>query len=214
MRISRNRNWGHPTLVQFLEELSERARGAAGPDSSWATCHSRAAAHVQGTRQPQVGLDADIWLTPMPDHELTREEREEMMATMVVAGNRKDVDPKVWTPAHLALIKAAAEDPRVSRIFVNTAIKKALCRDAGDDRAWLHKVQPWLGHDWHFHVRLSCPPDSPECEPLPPRDAGDGCDGKEMDRWSSEAIDGPSSLRPGPKMAELPADCWQVLNAP
>ena len=86
---------------------------------------------LAGHTSHQVGLDADIWLTPMPDRELTRQEREEMMATMVVAANRKDVDPKVWTPAHVALIKAAAEDPHVTRIFVNPAIKKALCRDAG-----------------------------------------------------------------------------------
>jgi penicillin-insensitive murein endopeptidase len=36
-----------------------------------------------------LGLDVDIWLTPMPEHALTRLEREEMMATMAVAANRK-----------------------------------------------------------------------------------------------------------------------------
>ena len=72
---------------------------------------------------------------PMPDRELTRQEREEMSATMVVAEDRTDVDPKVWTPAHLNVIKAAAKDPQVARIFVNAAIKKALCREAGNDRA-------------------------------------------------------------------------------
>jgi hypothetical protein len=44
--------------------------------------------------------------------------------------------------------------------------------------------------------------------------AGDGCTGKEMHRWSSEALpDGPSSPRPGPKIAELSAARRQVLNA-
>jgi penicillin-insensitive murein DD-endopeptidase len=216
MRVSRNRNWGHPTLVQFLEELSERAARSGWPGLLLGDMSQpRGGPIFNGHASHQVGLDADIWLTPMPNHELSREEREEMMATVVVAKDRKDVDPTVWTPAHLALVKAAAEDPRVNRLFVNTAIKKALCRDAGGDRAWLRKVQPWLGHDWHFHVRLNCPPDSPECEPLPPRDAGDGCVGKEMHRWSSDSIDGtPSKSRPGPKMAELPAACRQVLNAP
>jgi penicillin-insensitive murein endopeptidase len=161
----------------------------------------------------QVGLDVDIWLTPMPDRELTRAEREEMMSTSVLTKDRKDVDPKLWTPAHVALIKAATEDPRVSRVFVNTAIKKALCRDVGAEREWLGKVQPWLGHDWHFHVRLHCPSDSPECEPQLPREAGDGCRAKEMDRWPSVLVPTPSN-RPGPKMAELPAACRQVLNAP
>jgi penicillin-insensitive murein endopeptidase len=215
MRVSRNHNWGHPTLVQFIEELSERAarsgwHGLLLGDMS----QPRGGPMFRGHASHQVGLDVDIWLTPMPDHELSQAEREEMMATVVIAKDRKDVDPNLWTPAHFALLKAAAEDARVDRIFVNTAIKKALCREAGSDRAWLRKVQPWLGHDWHFHVRLSCPPDSPECEPLPQRAAGDGCAGKEMHRWSSEPIDGPSLLRPGPKMSELPAACRQVLNAP
>jgi penicillin-insensitive murein endopeptidase len=88
---------------------------------------------------------------------------------------------------------------------VNTAIKKALCRDAGKDRAWLGKVQPWLGHDWHFHVRLNCPADSPDCEPQPPRPAGDGCTGSEMRRFSSEPLPETTQPRAGPKIAELPA---------
>jgi penicillin-insensitive murein endopeptidase len=217
MRLSRNRNWGHPALVQFIEELSERAARSGWPglligDMS----QPRGGPMLNGHKSHQVGLDVDIWLTPMPDHGLTREEREEMMATVVVAKDRKDVDPKVWTPAHAALIKAAAEDPQVNRIFVNTAIKRGLCRHAGDDRAWLRKVQPWLWHDWHFHVRLNCPADSPECESQPTRDADDGCTGKEMHRWSSDAIadTGPSNPGPGPRMADLPPACRQVLNAP
>ena len=124
-----------------------------------------------GHASHQVGLDADIWLTPMPDRQLTRVEREEMSATMIVREDRLDVDPQVWTPAHVNLIKAAAKDSQVNRIFVNAAIKKALCRDAGSDRHWLGKAQPWWGHDFHFHVRLNCPSGSPECSPQPPRPA-------------------------------------------
>jgi penicillin-insensitive murein DD-endopeptidase len=214
MRLSRNRNWGHPSLVEFIEQFSERMtrsgwRGLLIGDMS----QPRGGPMLTGHVSHQVGLDVDIWLTPMPDRELTRAEREEMMATVMLTKDRKDVDPKLWTPLHMALVKAAAEDPRVSRVLINTAIKKALCRDAGDDREWLHKVQPWLGHDWHFHIRLHCPPDSPQCEPQPLREAGDGCRGKEMSRWPSELIPTPWP-RPGPKMAELPAACRQVLNAP
>jgi penicillin-insensitive murein endopeptidase len=220
MRLSRNRNWGHPTLVQFLERLADQA-----PKTGWHgllvgdMSQPRGGPMITGHASHQVGLDADIWLTPMPDRELSREEREEMSATMVVAENRKDVDPKVWTPAHVAVIKAAAQDPNVARMFVNAAIKKALCRDAGSDRAWLSKVQPWWGHDYHFHVRLICPADSPACTPQPARPAGDGC-GKELDHWFTDAElhpkpdPTPPSPRAGPKMADLPAACRQVLLAP
>src|SRR5881296_524284 len=138
MRLSRNRNWGHPKLVELLERLSENGAKVGWPgllvgDMS----QPRGGPMLTGHASHQVGLDADIWLTPMPARELTAVEREEMSATMVVATDRKDVDPKVWTPADTALIKAAAEEPAVERIFVNAAIKKALCREAGDDRTWL-----------------------------------------------------------------------------
>ena len=220
MRLSRNRNWGHPDLVAFLERLADQApktgwRGLLLGDMS----QPRGGPLLAGHASHQVGLDADIWLTQMPDHELTQEERETMMATMVVAEDRKDVDPKVWTPAHVALIKAAAEDPAVTRIFVNAAIKKALCRDAGSDRAWLSKVQPWWGHDWHFHVRLGCPAGETDCQPQPPRPANDGCGKKDLDPWIGKADHNPrldtkpSVPRAGPKMSDLPAACRQVLLA-
>ena len=216
MRLSRNRNWGHPKLVEFLERLANEA-----PKTGWNgllvgdMSQPRGGPMLGGHASHQVGLDADIWLTPMPNRELTREEREYMMATMIVAPDRTDVDRQVWTPAHVNLIRAAAEDPDVARIFVNPAIKKALCRDAGKDRAWLSKVQPWWGHDWHFHVRLNCPADSPQCEPQPARPADDGC-GKGLDKWIKDAahVTLGHNPRPGPKMSELPAACRQVGLAP
>jgi len=116
----------------------------------------------------------------------------------------------VWTPAHVALIRAAAKDPEVARIFVNAAIKKALCRDAGSDRAWLSKVQPWWGHDYHFHVRLNCPADSPQCEPQPPRPSGDGCSSKDLDPWFTEAMlhpkPSPFPVKPKPSRPRASGD--------
>jgi penicillin-insensitive murein DD-endopeptidase len=220
MRLSRNRNWGHPNLIQTLERLANQApktgwRGLLVGDMS----QPRGGPMRTGHASHQVGLDADIWFTPMPDRELTRLEREEISATMVVAEDRRDVDPKVWTPAHVKVIKAAAQDPQVLRIFVNPAIKKALCRDAGSDRSWLSKVQPWWGHDYHFHIRISCPADSPDCAPQPPLPPNDGCSSKDLDHWFTEEIlhPRPAPIQPKPKpplrMADLPPACRQVLLA-
>jgi penicillin-insensitive murein endopeptidase len=220
MRLSRNRNWGHPAMVRYLEDLSAKGaklgwRGLLVGDMSQA----RGGPMITGHASHQVGLDADIWLTPMPARELTRAEREEMSATMIVAPDRKDVDPNVWTPAHGAIIKAAAEDPQVERIFVNPAIKKALCREAGGNRTWLNKVRAYWGHDYHFHVRIRCPADSPECKPQDPVPAGEGC-GKDLDHWFTDAIlypkpsPTPPKPRPSLKMADLPLTCRQVLLAP
>jgi len=223
MRLSRNRNWGHPKLVEFLERLSDKGtkvgwRGLLVGDMS----QPRGGPMLTGHASHQVGLDADIWLTPMPDHELTRVEREETSATMMVAPDRKDVDSHVWTPAHTALIKAAAEEPEVERIFVNAAIKKALCREAGDDRAWLNKVRQYWQHDYHFHVRIHCPADSPDCKPQQAVPAGDGC-GKDLDWWFTDAVlhpkpppppTTPPQPRPQVTLNDLPPACRQVLHAP
>jgi penicillin-insensitive murein endopeptidase len=221
MRLSRNRNWGHPNLIAFLERLSANAAKVAGWPGLLVGDMSqpRGGPMLTGHASHQVGLDADIWLSPMPDHELTREEREETSATNVVAANRLDVDPSVWTPSHGKLIKTAAEDPEVERVFVNAAIKKALCREAGGNRDWLDKVRPWWGHDYHFHVRIRCPTDSPECKPQPPAPAVDGC-GKELNYWFSNAVlhppppKEPAKPKPALTMADLPAACRQVLLAP
>jgi penicillin-insensitive murein DD-endopeptidase len=220
MRLSRNRNWGHPSLIRFLERLS-----ATGAKVGWPgllvgdMSQPRGGPMFTGHASHQVGLDADIWDTPMPNRELTRREREEMSATMMVAADRKDVDPKVWRPGNAAIIKAAAEDPQVQRIFVNAAVKKALCREAGSDRAWLQKVRPFWEHDYHFHVRLFCPADSPTCKHQDPVPAGDGC-GKELDWWFTDAVLHPKPVPESPhprdfiKMSNLPSACRQVLDAP
>jgi penicillin-insensitive murein DD-endopeptidase len=221
MRLSRNRYWGHPDLVALIKRLAAKARKDAGWPGILVGDMSqpRGGPMFTGHASHQVGLDADIWLTPMPNRQLSRNEREETSAVMMVRTDRLDIDPHAWTPTHLAVIRAAALEPSVQRIFVNAAIKKALCREAGSDRAWLSKVQPWWGHDYHFHVRMSCPADSPECTGQPPREPGDGC-GKGLDHWFTEAIlrpkpsPTPSQPRPGPKMADLPAACRQVLLAP
>jgi penicillin-insensitive murein endopeptidase len=221
MRLSRNRNWGHPELVRAMERLAEKVPKVSG----WPgllmgdMAQARGGPMLTGHSSHQIGLDADIWLTPMPKRELSRVEREEMSATNVVRADRKDVDPSVWTKDHGAVIKAAAQDPKVERIIVNAAIKKALCREAGNDRSWLRKVRPWWGHNYHFHVRIGCPADSPECREQDPTPASDGC-GSELDYWFSDAILNPPPPKEKPKpkppitMADLPPACRQVLLTP
>jgi len=220
MRLSRNRNWGHPDLVAFLERLAEKAKkvgwnGLLVGDMS----QPRGGPMLSGHASHQVGLDADIWLTPMPDRTLSREEREFMSAVNMVREDRLDVDPNVWTHERTELIRAAARDAEVERIFVNAAIKKALCREAGPDRDWLAKVRPWWGHDYHFHVRIYCPVDSPQCKPQPPPEPGDGC-GHELDYWFKESTlhPIPPLFPPKPKppltLAGLPAACRGVVMAP
>ena len=171
MRLSRNRNWGHPSLVRFLERFAPAAAKATG----WRgvlvgdMAQPRGGPAVSDHMSHQIGLDVDIWFMPMPDHTLSQEEREKIAAIDVVAADRKTVDPVKWTPATAAFIRTAAEQPEVERVLVNAAIKKELCRMEGKQHfAWMSKVRPWYGHADHIHVRLKCPADSPQCRQQPP----------------------------------------------
>ena len=221
MRLSRNRNWGHPNLIAFLERFAATVPSV----SQWPgilvgdMSQPRGGPMLTGHASHQIGLDADIWLTPMPKREFTRDEREKISATMIVRKDRLDVDAAVWTPSHIAVIKAAAQDPEVERVLVNAAIKKALCRDAKGDRAWLQKVRPYWGHDYHMHVRLSCPEGAKECRPQDPVTPGEGC-GPELDWWFSDENlhPKPTATPPKPKppmlVKDLPDACRQVVLAP
>ena len=117
--------------------LHEAAVAQGAKDAGWPgllvgdMAQPRGGPMITGHASHQIGLDADIWLTPMPEHLLTRQEREEMSATMVVRARPARRRSEGLDAGHLAVIKAAAQDPQVERIFVNAAIKKALCREAG-----------------------------------------------------------------------------------
>lgn len=214
MRLSRNRNWGHPNLIKFLERFANKVPSIGWPGLLVGDmAQPRGGPMLTGHWSHQVGLDADIWLTPMPDHELTRQEREELMATNVVNDDWNDVNATVWGPRYIGLYKMAAQDPEVERVLANPAIKKALCRDVKGDRSWLHKVRPVFGHNYHFHVRIGCPKDSPDCkaQPVPPND--EGC-GKDLDWWFGKKA---RDIKPGVSrsilMSALPAACKQILMA-
>jgi penicillin-insensitive murein endopeptidase len=223
MRLSRNRMWGHPELISLVEQIARKAprearwNGLLVGDIS----QPRGGPMLTGHASHQIGLDADIWLTQMPDRRLSQQERETMSATNLVRSDWMDVDPAIYTRSHLALIRLAAKEAKVSRIFVNPAIKVALCRDAGADRGWLSKVRPMWGHNYHFHIRIACPKGEASCvdQPLPQDE--DGC-GSELQDWLKKQYaamnkprpTGPASKpKPPPKpwtLDDLPDECREV----
>jgi penicillin-insensitive murein endopeptidase len=214
MRPSRNRSWGAPVLIDFLERFAASLPGAAGWPGLLVgdMAQPRGGPMLTGHASHQLGIEADIWLTPMPDRRLSPAERDEMPATNVVAQNGLDVDPGKWTPQHRKLLEAAARSPGVARIFVNPAIKKALCREAGADRGWLRVIRPWWGHNYHFHLRLSCPAGQPQCENQQPPPPGDGCD--QLGWWFTEEALHPKPGPPKPplRIVQMPAACAALVR--
>ncbi len=217
IRLSRNRNWGHPELVTFLTRFAGKVPAATGWPGLLVgdMAQPRGGPMKTGHASHQIGLDADIWLTPMPARVLSRQEREDMEPVNLVAADWNDIEPARWTKGHLALIRLAAMEPQVERIFVNPAIKKALCREAGTDRGWLNRVRPAYGHNYHMHIRLGCPAGEAECTRQAPQPPGDGC-GKDLDWWFTDEARNPKPSKPVPPltMAQLPEACRRVLTAP
>lgn len=214
IRLSRKRNYGHPILTRYLQELGRQAeRQGLGVMMIADLSQPRGGPMPNGHASHQIGLDADIWLR-LDQPLLSRQARETPTAIRYVDYDRMDI-ARDWTEGQRRLVKLAASDSRVDRIFVHPVIKRELCRAAGPaDGAWLARVRPWWGHDAHMHVRLSCPADSPDCAPQKPPPPGDGC-GEEVESWIADATRPVESKPPGeqkPRVATLPKACQAVLK--
>lgn len=224
MRLSRNRRWGHPQMISLIEQLSKDAPSVGWPGILIGdVSQPRGGPMLSGHASHQIGLDADIWLTPMPDRRMSAKEREDLPFTSMLKENKfLTVNDKVWTPAHARLIMLAAGYPQVERIFVNPAIKKKLCDTWTGDRSALGKVRPIYGHDAHFHIRIGCPQGTAGCKPQAAVGPGDGCD-KSLawwftdEPWAKPKKD-PNAKPPKPprpmQLSDLPKACAVVLQAP
>lgn len=219
MRLSRNRNWGHPELVDFAKTLSRKATrfGWAGlyfGDFS----QPRGGPMLSGHRSHQIGLDADIWLYPVSKLNLSRNKRENISAISMRRNNGAFVNSN-WTRAHHEVVKAAAKDKRVARIFIFPGAKVQMCKDEKGNKNWLRKVRPWWGHHYHFHVRLSCPRGSRNCVDQAPPPQGHGC--AEAQDWVNNILNPPPPPKNPPKakprrelrLADLPRACTGVLQS-
>lgn len=209
IRYARNRYYGHPQLLSYLQNLGKKAKQAGLPPMLIGDMGMPAGGRFSsGHASHQTGLDADIWLRfgPMDDKTAAKPDG---LGLLVVNPGAQNVNSN-WQPQHQTLIKLAAQDPRVDRIFVNPAIKVKLCQTAGQDRDWLRKIRPWYAHDSHFHVRLTCPADAASCENQAPIPAGDGC-GDELYSWFEPAQ--PSSTPKNKTLPQPPVQCQMILSS-
>ena len=224
MRLSRNRRWGNPAMIQLLEKFSQDAvqlgwgSGILIGDIS----QPRGGPMITGHASHQIGLDADIWFQPKPAQPLSAQTREDMpFISMLDKKKFLTVNPDRWTPTHARLVMQAASYPQVERVFVNPAIKKKLCDTWTGDRDLLGKVRPVYGHDEHFHIRMFCPPGTPSCKAQAPVASGDGCD-KSLAWWFTKEPWAAPKKDPNAKpvkprfttLSDLPKACTALLAAP
>lgn len=219
MRLSRNRNWAHPETVNYVQELSAKAARQPGWNGLYVgdLSQPRGGPMLSGHASHQIGLDADIWLKSADNLNLSASTRENISSVSMRRDRGAFVNNN-WTPAHHEILKAAASDPRVARIFIFPGAKVQMCNDAKGDRSWLRKIRPWYGHHYHFHVRLACPSGTRGCVDQTPPPAGDGC--ADAQAWVNNILNPPPPNPNAPKrrpkreilLADLPAQCAAVLQ--
>ena len=233
MRLSRQRNFGHPVLVDYLVDLSAKVtrfgwNGIYIGDLG----NPRGGPMNSGHASHQMGLDADIWFLKPRRLDLTQAEREKISSISIRTDDQLRVNEN-WDASYREMLKAAASDPRVDRIFVAAAIKIEMCKTAtAADTKWLQRIRPERNHQDHLHVRLKCPPGSALCQTQKPTvselsKGGSGCD-ETLAYWVSDAFLHPKPVKPSknpepPKprkrgaremlMADLPGQCMAVLKA-
>jgi penicillin-insensitive murein endopeptidase len=215
----RHRNYGHPMLIDYLQTLGRAVHAKSLGSILIADLgQPRGGPAPSGHSSHQTGLDVDIWFwSPegIKEQALTQSEREALKARSVLAGKSLNDN---WTARTVEVLKMAASDPRVTRIFVSPIIKRELCEKTEGDRTWLGRLRPWYGHDDHYHVRLACPADSPDCTKQAAQASGDGC--AELDWWFDEAAQ--ADREKGKKQYQdkvvhhpgLPAQCAALLEEP
>jgi penicillin-insensitive murein DD-endopeptidase len=240
MRLGRNRRFGHPALVAYIQRLAAAAKKKKiGTLLIGDLAQPRGGPTPTGHRSHQTGLDVDIGFTRpawLARRRLKASEREQLPLTPVLDLTTRTFTAE-WTPQIEQLIELAASDPEVDRVFVHPRIKRELCDHASaraaakpatrtrsrskadaaaPDLGWLRTVRPWWGHHDHLHVRLKCPADSVGCESQAPLPPGDGC--SEIAWWETEEArrardrrDPPAPVEPRAP-APLPAACQALLE--
>lgn len=232
MRLSRNRNWGHPSSIAFIKRLSRFAATQKGWKGLYIgdISQPRGGPAVSGHQSHQLGLDIDIWMLPPKRLNLSRAERERLSSISVRSKNQRSLNGN-WTWQHYQILKQAASDPAVDRIFITAPAKIWMCNHAKGNRKWLQKVRPYWSHDYHFHVRMKCPKGEQACQKQTPTvsqlsKGKDGCDAT-LNWWVTEALNPPKpnpnkkKKKKGKKkrrsrdyvMADLPGQCKQVLKS-
>ena len=77
---------------------------------------------VSGPASHQTGLDVDIWMLAAYNLKLPTTERENISSISLRRSKGAFVN-KSWTAEHHKLLRFAASDPRVARIFVFPGVK-------------------------------------------------------------------------------------------
>ncbi len=168
-QIDKMNVWGTTLLVSFVEWLSAALNKIyqERPVLSVATLSKRSggAFSDHGHASHQNGLDVDIGYPTL------KNENEKPFPNFIVD---RQVSPLIDQESFWTAAKILGAQEQVVLIFVDSGVKSAMCSyakkisdysansDSPNFQA-LMKMQPWKGHNNHFHLRLQCPSTSSQC---------------------------------------------------
>lgn len=207
VRSERHRYFGHPDTISFIQRLGNFAEQDLGAILLIADISlPQGGRFTYGHSSHQTGLDIDIWLR-LSERFLDVNELAQAKSVSVLNSKKAEIDDTQWKDKHFSLVKRAALDEQVTRVFLHPQIKQKLCESETADKSWLRKVRPWWGHHSHMHVRLKCPEGSYSCieQVSPPQ--GSGC-GDELMSWITK----PTSPKKRGEPPAMPTECAVMLD--
>ena len=211
-----NRTWGHPELIAFIERLSVAAHGRRLVGTSgWRHGATPRRPHAH---RPRVAPDrarrrsvADAHARPAADGRRARD----AVRSLNAGRGTRTVDPTRFIDTQMALIRRAALDPEVARIFVHPGHQAGDVR-AGRRRSRLAREGPALVGPRHpFPCPAPLSARQSLCRNQEPPPEGDGC-GQDLAWWLRDEPWKPKPPGPAPKplvLADLPSECAAVLKA-
>ena len=210
IHLDRSAFWGAPQTIAHLRLFGREAQAAGLPpllveDISRVRGGPMPGGHVSH----QIGLDADVGLDMRLRPALSAAQRNTIELASLVRPDGRGVDPDLWSPRVVQLLRLAAGLPEVDRVLVNPAIKQQLCREVSGDRSWLRLIRPWYGHAAHMHIRFRCPAGQADCVQAAAPPEGDGCDASLQ--WWFDQLDAPVRPSAPHKPPPPPAACKAIL---
>ncbi len=176
----RNRGWGTEEIVSMIVETAadinqlypDKDRLQAGDIGA------EKGGQISRHGSHQNGLDIDITYYRVNGKEQKPESINGFQESMVRNGK---LSSNFDIVRNWELVKTLHKHGKVQRIFLDTVIKRELCKHARgigeftDQVEVLRSLRPFKNHSDHLHVRLYCPPEAKACKAQEEVAPGPGC---------------------------------------
>lgn len=182
LKVFRNGDagWGTDLLVNTILDVGDDLNSSF-PDGERlhvADLSTRYGGESSRHASHQNGLDVDLGYFRKDHWEADPDAESGVLPNFVVKG--KVID-NFDTKRNWQIIKKFVKTKKVSRIFVDKAIKKHLCDYRSkngfsrNETKVLRRLRPWPNHANHFHLRLKCPEGDSRCVAQNEPPEGSGC---------------------------------------